>query len=693
MKYYGSVSDDKDLATKEYVDTHGGGGGTPEAYLKSAAVDKNTLTLTKKDDSTVSYTSLHYYMKNEVTGVAGTSSTQLSSTYDVTDANVAAYHDGMMVSFVLPVAGVTTYGSVFQVNSLGYHPVVYATDSSIGTRYPVGGQVTMIYNSVQTATAYLTKNTKITITGCWQVMDYDTSTTDARKVFDYYLRPYNGANTLYRYKLCALDKDNRIAPITITNQESATQVAKTPNSVALKTSDLWMYTSSSNISASKAVTANSLATTYYGDNMCAYNFNASIPAYRIIYLRGTYNTTNGLFTLYNDGSNPCTSYYTSVPNNTANINLSSYFVSGYYYWLVGSTYSTADYLSVFGHNPLYYFDGTNLIPYQEHLIALKQDNLVSGTNIKTVNSESILGSGDLEIAPTHQQVIDALGYTPLSPEDKGVANGIASLDSTGKVPTAQLPSYVDDVIEGYYYNNKFYSDSAHTQEITPESGKIYVDLHTNKTYRWSGSAYVEISASLVLGETSTTAYRGDRGKIAYDHSQLTSGNPHNVSKSDLGIANVENKSSATIRSEITDSNVTSALGYTPYDATNPAGYISGITGQDVSVALGYTPYDANNPNRYISGISGADVTTALGYTPYNATNPQGYISGITGSNVVAALGYTPYNNTNPNGYISGINSSDVTTALGFTPYNATNPSNYVDQNVNNLTNYFTKTEV
>lgn len=104
---------------------------------------------------------------------------------------------------------------------------------------------------------------------------------------------------------------------------------------------------------------------------------------------------------------------------------------------------------------------------------------------------------------------------------KGTAGGVAELDANGKVPTSQLPSFVDDVIEGYYYNSKFYKESAHTTEITGEAGKIYVDLSTNKTYRYSGSAFVEISSSLALGETSSTAYRGDRGKIAYDHSQST----------------------------------------------------------------------------------------------------------------------------------------------------------------------------
>lgn len=104
---------------------------------------------------------------------------------------------------------------------------------------------------------------------------------------------------------------------------------------------------------------------------------------------------------------------------------------------------------------------------------------------------------------------------------KGAKSGLAELDANGKVPAAQLPSYVDDVIEAYKSGADFYEDDAHTaaKKITGETGKIYVDLHTNVTYRWSGTAYVEISASLALGETASTAYRGDRGVIAYNHSQ------------------------------------------------------------------------------------------------------------------------------------------------------------------------------
>lgn len=111
--------------------------------------------------------------------------------------------------------------------------------------------------------------------------------------------------------------------------------------------------------------------------------------------------------------------------------------------------------------------------------------------------------------------------------------------------------------------------------------------------------------------------------------------------------------------------------------TNGAGYITGIDSLMVTTALGYTPYDASNPNGYISGITSGDVTTALGYTPYDATNPNGYISGITSGDVTTALGYTPYDVSNPSGYISGISSSDVTTALGYTPANVTALSDYV----------------
>lgn len=90
---------------------------------------------------------------------------------------------------------------------------------------------------------------------------------------------------------------------------------------------------------------------------------------------------------------------------------------------------------------------------------------------------------------------------------KGQPSGLAELDSTGKVPAAQLPSYVDDVLE--------FSTKAQFPQ-TGETGKIYVAKDTNLTYRWTGTQYLEISQSLALGETPSTAYSGDKGKTNRD---------------------------------------------------------------------------------------------------------------------------------------------------------------------------------
>ena len=110
---------------------------------------------------------------------------------------------------------------------------------------------------------------------------------------------------------------------------------------------------------------------------------------------------------------------------------------------------------------------------------------------------------------TAQALTTAKDYTDTKIADLNIGepNGVCPLESDGKVSANYLPSYVDDVVEVANY------------AILPtlgESGKIYVTLDTNLQYRWSGSQYVEISKSLALGETSTTAYQGDKGKELRD---------------------------------------------------------------------------------------------------------------------------------------------------------------------------------
>lgn len=116
----------------------------------------------------------------------------------------------------------------------------------------------------------------------------------------------------------------------------------------------------------------------------------------------------------------------------------------------------------------------------------------------------------------------------MSAEDKKMLANIVPLDESNLIPENYLPK---NIIESNSYSNF---------PLPGEFGKIYIACDTNQVYRWTEGGYTEISSRIALGETSETAYRGDRGKIAYDHSQ-TQGNPHNTTKENLNLGNVVNE--------------------------------------------------------------------------------------------------------------------------------------------------------
>lgn len=96
-------------------------------------------------------------------------------------------------------------------------------------------------------------------------------------------------------------------------------------------------------------------------------------------------------------------------------------------------------------------------------------------------------------------------------------HSVPTLDSNGKILETYLPSYVDDVIEGYYYDGKFYTTSAHTTEITAETGKIYVDIPSNVTYRWGGTTYIPITNPVDIMTGATASADGVAGLVPAPH--------------------------------------------------------------------------------------------------------------------------------------------------------------------------------
>lgn len=128
------------------------------------------------------------------------------------------------------------------------------------------------------------------------------------------------------------------------------------------------------------------------------------------------------------------------------------------------------------------------------------DELATKVNSSAIDDTA--GNGDTDKLWSADKVYDELA-TKVDSTDIGANSGICPLDSAGKVDSTYLPSYVDDVVEGYYYNGAFYSDSNHTQSITAETSKIYIDLSTEESYRYSGTVYVKITNGALSPLTNT----------------------------------------------------------------------------------------------------------------------------------------------------------------------------------------------
>lgn len=184
-------------------------------------------------------------------------------------------------------------------------------------------------------------------------------------------------------------------------------------------------------------------------------------------------------------------------------------------------------------------EGLDAKNVQEALVKIKDIADNGGVTGVKGSAETSYRKGDVNISPTNIGLGNVTNHAQVKRTEMGVANGVATLGADGKVPSGQLPSYVDDVLE---YENKA------SFPAKGETGKIYVSKDNNLTYRWGGSAYVEISASLALGETSSTAYAGDKGKALATRltavEEKATANTSNISSVGTRVTNIENGTKA-----------------------------------------------------------------------------------------------------------------------------------------------------
>jgi predicted RecA/RadA family phage recombinase len=277
---------------------------------------------------------------------------------------------------------------------------------------------------------------------------------------------------------------------------------------------------------------------------------------------------------------------------------------------------------------------------------------------------------DLLNKPTTANIVENtnLYFTDARARASVSASGSLSYNSATGVFSYTTPS-TSGISEG---TNLYYTDARARGALSASTGISY-----NSTTGAISTTITQYTDTLARGAVSASgdlSYNSTTGVFSYT-TPSTSGI---VEGTNLYFTDARARASISVTGAGSYNSTTGVInivgGVTSFNTRTGAITLSSA---DVTGALGFTPYNATNPNGYLTGITSSQVTTALGFTPYNSTNPNGYITGITSSNVTTALGFTPYNATNPSGYISGITSGMVTTALGYTPYNSSNPSGYI----------------
>ena len=218
-----------------------------------------------------------FYFVNGTSSQAGNSSSNkyLSTKWEASVPGVTSAFDGLKLAYRINTnTGVTTGGVVLSIDGENYYPVVMNKNSIVTTNYPVGSTILVVFNSTQTATAYLTSNTQTTVTGCWQIMEYNTNTD----TIGYSIRTSKSTrpatNQIGRYRILFSSKDDcHWVPANTTSTTNATS-ARAVNQEPINPFGEIVYYGSSNIVAANANPSTSYQWQQY-DVTLGYSFNTT----------------------------------------------------------------------------------------------------------------------------------------------------------------------------------------------------------------------------------------------------------------------------------------------------------------------------------------------------------------------------------------------------------------------------------
>ena len=377
---------------------------------------------------------------------------------------------------------------------------------------------------------------------------------------------------------------------------------------------------------------------------------------------------------------------------------------GFYFWYKNTSTKSAIRISVLSctYSNDITQDGLQTISLNTSGACTSQDTISTSTPNVVLFSD---------IITTKLATSSMAGY--MSKEDKAKLD---ALDSTLTEQASQLTSLVNNAY------NTIGSPSTTTTTSTDSSDIPYNETRTTVKYEFSkpngGKSTVSSTDTVIKYKNASSSNAGLLSSADYDYihslpdtlsaleeavtNDITTtldahvtdtNNPHSVTKSQIGLGNVENKTSATIRNEITKANVTTALGYTP---VTPTEFTTHIDEFDAHVANVSNPHSVtkaqiglgnveNKTSEDIRGeLTSTNVTDALTYTPAKATDLTSHISNKSNPHSVtkAQIGLGNVENKTSEDIRGELTATNITTALGYTPVTPTDLSDHMSDTNN-----------